>query len=262
MRQVNDAGLKLLETFEQRRYLAYDDARPNYKLEAGNPILGTLTNGVGHTGPDVHIGQIVDDAQVTAWRDEDVAEAAAIVERAITTPVNANSFAALAVFVVNVGPGKKGVKDGFVTLKSGQPSTLLRCVNAGDLAGAAKAFAAWNKTTIAGKRVESRGLVRRRAAEAELFTRPIPTINAHEPFSAEPHATAVGEATIKPAAKDATFVGVATSVGSGLLAEATSQLAPLVDYSETIKGVFIALSLASVVFVLVKRWYDLKREAA
>jgi lysozyme len=259
MRQVNEAGLKLIETFEQRRYVAYDDARPNFKLRPGDPVYGTLTNGVGHTGPDVFIGQTVDDAQVTAWRDEDVAEAAAIVERAVTAPVNANQFAALSSFVLNVGPGKKGVKDGFVTLKSGAPSTLLRCVNAGDLTGAAKAFASWTRTTIKGNRIESRGLVRRRAAEAELFTRPVPMLRAFEPFNAEPHATAIGEPSEpKPVAKDVTFIGVATSVVAG----AASQLEPLVGYSETIKAVFVALSLASIGFVMWKRWSDLKKEAA
>jgi lysozyme len=261
-RTVNAAGVKLVETFEQKRKLAYDDARPNYKLKPGDNILGTLTNGYGHTGPDVFIGQVVDDAQVNKWRDEDIAEAAAIVEAVVKMPINDNMFAALSSFVLNVGPGKKNVKDGFVTLKSGKPSTLLRCVNAGDFAGAARAFAAWNKTTIGGKRVESRGLTRRRAAEAELFTRPVPEIRAHEPFSAEPHATAIGEVSTSSPAKDVTFLGVATSVGSGVLAEATSQLEPLIAYSETIKAVFIALSLASVAFVLLKRWHDLKKEAA
>jgi lysozyme len=48
-------------------------------------------------------------------------------------------------------------------------STVLRKFNAGDLAGASKAFEAWNKATIRGVRQVVKGLVRRRAAEQALF---------------------------------------------------------------------------------------------
>jgi hypothetical protein len=49
-------------------------------------------------------------------------------------------------------------------------SSVLRCVNSGDMAGAARAFHLWNKAK--GKVLA--GLVERRAREAALFARPVP----------------------------------------------------------------------------------------
>ena len=44
----------------------------------------------------------------------------------------------------NVGPGGKGVKDGFFTLKSGNPSTISTKIRAGDLYGACMEFPKWD----------------------------------------------------------------------------------------------------------------------
>lgn len=98
---------------------------------------------------------------------EDMTTAGDIVDRAVTAPLSQNQFDALCDFVFNVGPGKKGVKDGFVVLKSGEPSTMLRRLNASDYAGAAAEFPKWTKAS--GKVMP--GLVTRRAAERALFER-------------------------------------------------------------------------------------------
>lgn len=57
-----------IEGFEERRYVAYPDP-----LTHGAP----WTNGVGHTGHDVYPGQVVNDAQVDAWKTRDIAVATA-----------------------------------------------------------------------------------------------------------------------------------------------------------------------------------------
>lgn len=246
MRQVNEAGLKLLKSFEQLRLTAYDDARPDFKLRPGDKVLGTLTIGYGHTDRAVWIGQKITEAQADEFLEDDLDEAEKAVEDSVSAPINSNQFSALASFAFNVGVG------------AFENSTLLRKLNATDFAGAAEEFGKWTKTTIDGRKVTSRGLVRRRAAEKELFTREPPMVRAHQPFSTEPHATVIGEAASKPAAKDVTFVGVGASIAAGV----ASQLEPLIGYSETIKTVFIVLSLASVGFVMWKRWSDLKKEAA
>lgn len=48
-------------------------------------------------------------------------------------------------------------------------STFLRRFNDGDIEGAAEALTWWNKGTVNEKKVVLKGLVRRRAAEKELF---------------------------------------------------------------------------------------------
>lgn len=72
--------------------------------------------------------------------------------------------AAVTSFAYNVGFGKKGVKDGFVELKSGRPSSMLVKLRAGDFRGACNEFPKWNKAN--GR--ELRGLTKRRAKEREL----------------------------------------------------------------------------------------------
>lgn len=57
-----------LEFLEGRRYVAYPDP-----LTHADP----WTNGVGHTGPDVFPGQVVDDTQVNAWKDRDIGKVSA-----------------------------------------------------------------------------------------------------------------------------------------------------------------------------------------
>jgi GH24 family phage-related lysozyme (muramidase) len=54
-----------------------------------------------------------------------------------------------------------------VVLRDGRPSTLLRKLNAGGVAGAAAEFARWNR----GGGLVLPGLVKRRAAEVALFQR-------------------------------------------------------------------------------------------
>lgn len=64
---------------EQLRLIAYDDA-------TGKPVptdgeghyekpQGTITNGYGHTGSDVWIGQKISETQADAWFDQDYPEA-------------------------------------------------------------------------------------------------------------------------------------------------------------------------------------------
>lgn len=95
----------------------------------------------------------------------DLRDAAAVLDRVVTVALSDGQYGALASFVHNIGPGKKGVKDGLVELKGGGQSTLLRRLNAGDFVGAAGQFALW--ATAGGNALL--GLRRRRAAERAIF---------------------------------------------------------------------------------------------
>ncbi|OYD84887.1 lysozyme [Azospirillum brasilense] len=131
--------------------------------------VGVWTIGYGHTRA-VTPGDTVTTEQAERLLVGDLAEAALVVDGAVTVPLTDGERAALIDFVFNVGPGRprKGKdpgKDGFVRLRSGKPSTLLRKLNAGDAEGAAAEFGAW---IYGGGRVLP-GLVRRRRAEELLF---------------------------------------------------------------------------------------------
>jgi lysozyme len=118
----------------------------------------------GHT-KGVKLGDTCTPEQAEAWLTEDMADAYRVVASAVTVPLTEKQRDALCSFVFNVGPGVKGSKDGFVRLKSGSPSTMLRKLNADDYSGAAAEFPKWNKG--AGKPM--RGLTIRRGKERALF---------------------------------------------------------------------------------------------
>lgn len=122
------------------------------------------TIGYGHTAQVVP-GMTCTEAQADAWLADDMAAAYAIVDAAVKVMLRAPQRDALCSFVFNVGHGKAGVKDGFVELKSGRPSTMLNKLNAGDYLGAAAQFPLWNKA--AGRVLP--GLVTRRGEERALF---------------------------------------------------------------------------------------------
>jgi len=126
---------------------------------------GILTIGYGHTGVDVLPGMRITEAQADELLRRDVAKFAAMVAKALTAKVSQGQFDALVSFCFNTGPGKAGVKDGLISLKSGNPSSLLRKTNSGDKLGAAAEFDKWTKAN--GQ--ELRGLVARRESEQRLY---------------------------------------------------------------------------------------------
>jgi len=154
-RAASDACICLIQHFEGLRLDAYWDA-------AG----GVWTIGYGHTGADVAQGQSITREEACALLAQDVYAASAVVRRACAgVDLTQGQFDALVSFVFNVGAGRQNVKPGFVYLLNGKPSTLLVRLRAGDVTGAADEFPKW--VYAGGKRLP--GLVRRRAAERELF---------------------------------------------------------------------------------------------
>ena len=133
---------------------------PNaYRDPGGIPTIAW-----GHTD-GVKMGDTCTREQGAAFLISDVSYAERIVKDSVKVPLSQNQFDALVSFAFNVGPGKAGQKSGFVVLQSGNPSTLLRLINAGDFKGAALQFGRW--ITQNGR--ELPGLVTRRAREAALF---------------------------------------------------------------------------------------------
>ena len=168
MREINQAGLDLIKSFEG--ILDGDPSTAN--LDPYLDPIGIWTIGWGHAivvGKDflrgkqnrakafaLYPGGLTIPEAETLLR-ADVMDKCRDVDSLVKVSLNDNQYAALVSFTFNLGIGN---------LKQ---STLLKKVNAGDFAGAANEFAKWNK---AGGKVLA-GLTRRRAAEAELFRRPV-----------------------------------------------------------------------------------------
>lgn len=115
--------------------------------------IGIPTAGIGHTGPDVVLGQVYSREQVMAWFADDLIAHAQVVDRCaggierLRHPKIAASWVDHA---FNNGPGKKGVKDGFCVLKNGREPTHLRRIKAGDLAGACAMHPQWANPPLPG----------------------------------------------------------------------------------------------------------------
>ncbi len=156
-RKINQAGLDLIRHFEGFKPVAYFDS------------VGVPTIGYGHTrtvsAEDVRNERRIDQAQAEHLLRSDCTGAEEDVVRYINVPLNDNQFSALVSFVFNLGGG---------ALKQ---STLRRKLNAGDYDSVPSEMARWIK---AGGKVLN-GLLRRRHAEAELFTAPDRIPAASEP---------------------------------------------------------------------------------
>jgi len=140
--EYSSVGFALTRSFEGLRLTAYPDC------------AGVWTIGFGHTGPNVHCGLCIDENQAETLLRADVSSAVRCVRQAVHVDLAQHQFDALVDFCFNAGRGK------FLG------STLLRDLNRGDCKGAAAQFGLW---VHAGGKVVP-GLVRRRAAEAALFS--------------------------------------------------------------------------------------------
>lgn len=144
---ISQAGVDLIKTFEGLRLLAYQDD------------AGVWTIGYGHT-EGVKSGDVISEVQAESYLLKDIDEAAQAVLRLTKQGLTQGQFDALVSFVFNLGQGAYA------------RSTLLKTINTGDFEGACFQFSRWVKVRLpSGEMVTSNGLVRRRAAECEMFSR-------------------------------------------------------------------------------------------
>ncbi|MCH7291028.1 lysozyme [Acinetobacter sp. ANC 3926] len=138
-------GINLITSYEDEKLIAYDDG------------VGVWTIGYGTTvypnGIKVKIGDVCTLEQAKAFFTYDLKRFETAVNNAVKVPLSQNQFDALVSLTYNIGE------------TAFKKSTLLAKLNNGDFKAAADQFAVWNK---GGGKV-MKGLVRRRAAEKELF---------------------------------------------------------------------------------------------
>ncbi|NNP75577.1 lysozyme [Acinetobacter sp. Ac_3412] len=142
---VSSVGINLITSFEDLRLAAYDDG------------VGVWTIGYGTTiypnGVKVKRGDTCTKAQAMSFFQHDLRRFEVVINQAVKVVVNQNQFDALVSLAYNIGE----------TAFKG--STLVKELNTGNYKAAADQFPKWNR---GGGKV-LRGLVRRRAAERELF---------------------------------------------------------------------------------------------
>lgn len=149
--RLGPKGLALIKHFEELRLVAYLCPAKVWTI------------GWGHT-KGVKPGDTCTKEQAEKWLLEDCEEFERAVHMLVKVPITQNQFDALVSFTFNVGPDI----DADTIAEGLGDSTLLRKLNGGDYAGAALEFPKWNK----GGGYVLPGLVRRRAAEQNLFLTP------------------------------------------------------------------------------------------
>lgn len=144
--QINAAGLAIIKTGESLQLHTYRDP------------AGIKTQGWGHTGSDVQMGQTITEAQAENLLIGDISHAATAVYGAThDVPTTDNQFSAMTSLAFNIGVG------------AFRASTVLRMHRAEKYQAAGDAFLRWNRAHVDGNLVVLRGLTKRREQERELY---------------------------------------------------------------------------------------------
>lgn len=146
----SDKGVKLVTSFE-------GCVLKTYLCSAGVPTIG-----YGHT-KDVNMGDVITEEEAILLLKQDLKWCVEVINKHVTADLTQNQVDALISFVFNLGE------------TNFSNSTLLDRINANDdKEVVCKEFLRWNKVRSKNEKGEvvyipSRGLTRRREAEAELF---------------------------------------------------------------------------------------------
>lgn len=149
--RLSDAGVRFIAGFEGFRGSLYNDAAGHCTIGYGH--LVHLNNCDG--SEPAHFRAGLSQNEALALLKQDAAGFVRVIKDSVTVALNQNQFDALVSFVFNVGPGNF------------RSSTLLRKLNAGNYQAVPQELKKW--VNAGGRPLQ--GLVRRRAAEAELFSR-------------------------------------------------------------------------------------------
>ena len=151
MRSISEEGLDLIKSFEGYHTALADGSCKAYLDRLARPMIWTIGYGLTE---GVYEGMVLTAHEAEQHLMKEISGHEKAVNRLVTVPIAQEHFDALVSFSYNVGSGALG------------RSTLLKKLNREDYEGAEEQFKRWNK---AGGKVY-RGLVRRRKAEASLFS--------------------------------------------------------------------------------------------
>lgn len=143
--RTSTAGVRKIKKWEKLVLVAYQD------------VGGVWTIGYGHTGSDVHEGQVCTESEAEEWLRGDLQEAEDCINAKVKVRLEQHQFDALVSFVFNVG------------CSAFAKSTLLRVLNQKQYDKVPAQLERWNKDRVNGKLVVVAGLVNRRAAEIALW---------------------------------------------------------------------------------------------
>lgn len=149
---TSDQGLKEIVGHEGEILHTYDDFDPQAKpIMPGDPVQGTLTIGVGHTGDAAYPGNAITKAQSRDLLRGDLQYAEQRVNTSVHRELKPHEFDMLVSHTFNTG----GSETLFELVSNNAPIDEIR--------------EWWTTRYIWSKGVEMPGLVKRRKAEFEIF---------------------------------------------------------------------------------------------
>jgi lysozyme len=157
MLKTNQAGIKILHEFESCRLTAYLCPAKKWTIGWGNTFY--------ENGTPVKQGDVITRERADSLFFTILSGFENMARKAIVSQVNENQFSAFVSALYNVGHGNRA-KSGLIRLTNGNPSTLLRKINANP-----------NDPTIRDEFMKwvspgtnfTNGLRRRRTAESNLY---------------------------------------------------------------------------------------------
>lgn len=234
---ISNDGIELIKRFEGLHKVQPDGTVSAYRCAAG-----VWTIGWGST-KGVRSGQKITVEEAEEKLRDDLKTAESAVKQHVSVPLSQGQYDALVSFIFNLGAGNF------------RSSTLLKRLNRGLYDDVPEQLMRWNKARVSGKLTVLRGLTRRRAAEAAIFSRDA-KLPADEggPKSVQK----ITQAATKPLTTSKTMAGAGVAGVATALGEITPQIEALVPYSDNMKTVFLLCAIAGIALVAYSRFKDHK----
>lgn len=227
LQRLKDRGYKWPVPWEVVEMMG---TKENCKLAAYLCPAGVWTIGWGETA-GVTQGMRWTEEQADETFFKSVSEYTEKVRAMLSAPANENELGAMVSLAYNIGLGAHGAKGGFYA------SSIRRLHNAGDKAGASRAFHLYNKAKVNGVLTELRGLVARRAAESALYLRP-PELGDDEAFEEAQVQQVERESSLVASPINLSAVGVATVGAVQLASEMSATVKPVVEQAKEVAAMF------------------------
>lgn len=234
---VSQDCIALVKMFEGLHKIKDDGLVHSYRCPAGKWTLGYgATKGI-------RSGMRCTKEEAEARLLEDLNEHGKIVKQLVNVPLSQGQYDSLTSFVFNLGGG---------AFKS---STLLKRLNLGHYDDCPEQIMRWNKARIDGKLQPLRGLTRRRAAEAAIFSKDaqLPSDEGGPQMPQKPTAEAPKSLMKSKTMAGAGIAGMATGLN-----EVAGQIQGLVSYAPMLKTVFLICAVGGIALAAYARFKDNK----
>jgi lysozyme len=234
---ISNQGKELIKRFEGLHKVQPDGTVTSYRCPAGK-----WTIGYGSV-KGIRSGLKITKQEAEDLLIKDITEHEHYVKQYVQVPLTQGQYDALVSFVFNLGGGNF------------RSSTLLKKLNKGLYDECPEQFMRWNKARVDGKLTALKGLTRRRAAEAAVFSADAKLPSDDGGAIAPQKVTASAQ---KPLAKSKTMAGAGIAGAATALGEIAPQIEALVPYSESMKTIFLLCAVGGIALAAYARFKDHK----